>query len=40
MTTERIQRSKFHIIIEQFKSGQELKTIIYKSTLKVKACSL
>ena len=36
-TIERIQRSKFHTIIEQLKSGQELKTIIYDSTLKVKA---
>ena len=34
---ERIQRSKFHTIIEEFKSGQELKTIMYESTLKVKA---
>lgn len=36
-TIERIQRSKFRTIIEQFKPGQELKTIIYESTLKVKA---
>lgn len=36
-TIERIQRSKFHTIIEEFKSGQELKTIMYESTLKVKA---